>query len=116
MYITSIEESKIANKIWKENEIFEPSCNSEFWFDGGSTIQIVSHMFQINCVVYAVSEKPMTTASIKMNNEPSFLQKEGYIAADEMCRGSDYEKTVAMVYINNNHFMYFKPTQREIID
>ena len=69
-------------------------------------------MFQINCVVYAVSDKPMTTASIKMNNQPSFLEKEGYIAAGKMCHGSQYEKTVAMVYVNNDHFMYLKPKQK----
>ena len=116
MYVTSIDESRTADIIWKENEIFEPSCNPEFWFDGGSTIQIISHMFETNCVVYMKSDTPITTASMKMNNRPCFLQKEGYVAADEMCRESQYEITIAIVYVNNNHFMYLKPKHREIIE
>ena len=53
-------EVEVKNRMWKECIDFSDGCDEEYWLDANIHLPIVSHMFNVNILLYDVDENRTT--------------------------------------------------------
>ena len=93
--------------IWDEDIEFNDICDQKFYFEAGIIMPIVSKMFDINVVCYSIHPVDKTTiACIKKENKQELIWEGGHLDPLPISQLSMYDRTVGMLHVNSNHYMY----------
>ena len=95
----------IMQRIWQKDINFNMRCNEQYYFETTIQLPILSKKFEVNIICYSIDGNN-TIASIQKNNKQEFIWKNGHADPKPICKSSTYKKTIAMLHVNSNHYMY----------
>ena len=97
----------MKNRIWKECIDFSDGCDEEYWLDANVHLHIVSHMFNVNILLYDVNEHRTTYFYETKQIQKKQKLFKGYIIPDSLTVQSIHEKIIALLRYSH-HYQYIE--------